>query len=374
MRSTTVLALAATAAPAIAGGQFYRLGPGNGLSWDISDAGTVVGETVPGDPYFAWSASGGYSLIGGTSAGNGVGGTPKISADGRYVGGTSFNAGAGYHEMSRYEVATGTWTTLGAVPGIGQQIDAEVSSGWGISGDGRSVAGLGWTTEGFADAHAFQWTEGVGAFDLGSSAVGQSSRANTLNFDGSVAAGWQDGNGRQGAVWVNGVQQLIGVDGFQAGEALAVSGDGQWVTGYHTAGFFGAGDAWRYNTLTQDFENLGNLDIGQGSMAGAAITDDGKTIVGGTWGFGPAFWGDAFIWREGIGTMALTDYLDSVGVTYDPGYHFAYVTGISADGQWLTGWGDAGDFNTESWVIHIPAPSTAGLLGLSALLAARRRR
>lgn len=367
--------LAVAAFPALAGDDFFRLGVGNGLSWDISDGGVVVGETTSGSPYFMWSSGGGYSLIGGVTAGNGVGGTPKISSDGRYVGGTTFNAGAGYHEMSRYSVVSGTWTGLGGVPGTGQQIDAEVSSGWAISGDGSSVAGLGWTTIGTADAHAFQWTEGLGSFDLGSNAVGRSSRANALNFDGSVAVGWQDGDNRQGAVWVNGVQELIGPDPFSAGEALAVSGDGQWVTGLHNAGFFGQGNAWRYNTITDTFENLGNLPLGLGTMAGAAITDDGKTIVGGTWGFGPAAWGDAIIWREGIGTMALADYLDSINVSYDPNFRFAYVTGISGDGQWLTGWGDNnGDLQTETFVIHIPAPGTGALVAMGGLLAARRRR
>lgn len=371
------VAICTLAGSAMAGSQFYRLGVGNGLSWDISEDGVVVGETNPRDPYFKWSADSGYMLIGGASGGDGVGGTPSISSDGSLVGGTWFNPGAGHYEMARYSVGTNTWTGLGGIPGNGQNVDGSISSGYGISGDGTSVVGLGWTTVGFGDAHAFQWTEGVGAFDLGSNAVGQSSRANAVNFDGSVTVGWQDGNGRQGSVWVNGVQELINpADPFAAGEAFAVSADGQWVTGFHTAGFFGSGNAWRYNTTTDTFENLGNLAVGaQGTMAGAAITDDGKTIVGGTWGFGPASWGNAFIWREGIGTMALSDYLDSMNIAYDPDFRFAYVSGISGDGQWLTGWGDVnGNLQAETWVIRIPAPGTGVLLAAAGLMGIRRRR
>lgn len=378
VQATVILVgLGLIASGTVAAAEFYRLGPGNGWSWDISDGGVVVGETNPRDPYFKWSPDGGYMLIGGASGGDGVGGTPKISSDGNFVGGTWFNASSGFYEMARYSVATSTWTGLGGTPVNGQDIDGSISSGFGISGDGMSVAGLGWTTIGSADAHALQWTEGVGTFSLGSNAVGFSSRVNALNFDGSVAVGWQDGNGRQGSVWVNGVQQLINsADPFAAGEAMAVSGDGQWVTGFHTAGFFGVGDAWRYNTVTDTFENLGNLATGAlGTMAGAAITDDGKTIVGGTWGFGPASWGNAFIWREGIGTMALSDYLDSINVSYDPGFRFAFVSGISGDGKWLTGWGDMnGNLQTETWVIRIPAPGTCVLLAAGGLMGARRRR
>ncbi len=219
-----------------ASAQFYEVA--NGQIDGISDNGVGAGSTLGNGHYFRWTVSGGSQDIGGVSPGNGVGGEGEISRDGRYISGTTFNATQNYHEMSRYDSDTGTWTGFGMIPVIGQQIDAEVSSGWGISGDGRSVVGLGWTTQGTADTHAFQWTEGVGPIDLGSSSVGNSARATAASLNADVVVGWQDGAGRQGAAWVNGVQELIFDNGGNpAQEAFDVSGDGQWVTGIGIGGF-----------------------------------------------------------------------------------------------------------------------------------------
>ena len=77
-----------------------------------------------------------------------------------------------------------------------------------MSGNGQSVVGLGWISGG--TAHAIQWNPPGPTTDLGSTFPGNSSRANATNFDGSVVAGWQDGdNGRQAAIWTSGVQSLL---------------------------------------------------------------------------------------------------------------------------------------------------------------------
>ncbi len=233
-----------------------------------------------------------------------------------------------------------------------------MSGGWGVSGDGSSVVGLGWTTEGTADTHAFQWMDGVGKIDLGSATVGNSARANATDLDGDVVAGWQDGAGRQGSVWVDGVQELIFLpDGTTpAQEASAVSSDGEWVSGFGIGSFVVPGMAYRYNTVTDTTELLPNLEIGaERNMAGAGITSDGTTIVGGTWGFGPATFGRAFIWRDGIGTDDFSDYLDEIGVTYDESFVFAFVSDISPNGEWIAGWGNFGSpATTTSFFVHVP--------------------
>lgn len=312
--------------------------------------------------------------IGGQVAGDGVGGQPTISHDGSTVAGTVFNTASSVYEMGRYSVGTGTWTPLG---GIGAVSDAETSSGWNISGDGTSIVGLGWVTPG--SAHAVQWRADTGMVDLGSTSPGNSSRANNTNFDGSVVVGWQDNdNGRQGAVWSNGSQQLIfDNNGFSASEALSVSNDGTWVSGIQFGGFFGSSELWRYNTILNTYEGLGNLtDGGQaGITAGNAMNADGTLIAGGTWGFGPATFGTAIIWEEGVGVQRFSDYLDARGIIYEAGYEFAYVTDMSSDGTWFTGWGRTSNFEVTSFVIQVPEPSSALLLGLAtlALIPVRRR-
>ena len=373
MKQTALIALAVGAAASAASAQqFWNLGP-NRLTTSISEAGAVVGDNLGAGEYFMWGPGAGFANIGGQVAGDGVGGQATISHDGLFVGGTVFNRDSGTHEMGRYNTTTGMWTPLG---GIGAVSDAETSSGWGISGDGASVVGLGWVTPG--SAHGVQWNGGTGMVDLGSTTAGSSSRANNTNFDGSTVVGWQDNdNGRQGAVWVNGAQELIfDNDGFGTGEAMSVSNDGAWVSGIRFGGFFEPAELWRYNTTTDTYEGLGNLPDGTGAStpAGSAMNSDGTLIAGGTWGFGPAFFGTAIIWEEGIGVQRFSEYLDSRGVAYEAGYSFAYVTDMSPDGTWFTGWGLTPGFEVTSFVVHVPTPGPASLLAIAGLAATRRRR
>lgn len=373
MKLTVLIAMGVgLAASAAHAQQFWNLGASR-LSTSISNNGTVVGDNLTSGQYFLWTAGAGQSDIGGRIAGDGIGGQATISHDGMTVAGTVFNPISGTHEMGRYSVGGGTWTPLG---GIGAVSDAETSSGWGISGDGSSIVGLGWVTPG--SAHAVQWRQSTGMVDLGTTSVGRSSRANNVNFDGSVVVGWQDNdNGRQGAVWVNGSQQLIvDIDGFAASEALSVSNDGTYVSGIQFGGFFAPSELWRYNTLTGAYEGLGNLTDGgaAGTTAGNAMNGDGTLIAGGTWGFGPAFFGTAIIWEEGVGVQRFSEYLDARGVVYEAGYSFAYVTDMSADGLWFTGWGLTANFELTSFVVNVPTPGSVGVLGFAGLIAARRRR
>ncbi len=213
--------------------------------------------------------------------------------------------------------------------------------------------------------------------DMGSTSAGQSSRANNTNFDGSVVAGWQDNdNGRQGAVWVNGTQELIfDSNSFAVSEAASVSGDGVWVSGYQFGGFFAPSSLWRYNTVSNTYEDLGNLAVGaEGTTAGTAMNADGTLIAGGTWGFGPAFFGTAIIWEQGLGVQRFSDYLDSRSIAYEAGYNFSLVTDMSPDGTWFTGWGYTANFEITSFVVQVPSPGSAGVFALAGLAAVRRRR
>ncbi|UYV13369.1 MAG: hypothetical protein NCW75_03570 [Phycisphaera sp.] len=358
MQNRTITAAAAllSIAGLASAQEFFTIPVGQGLADDVSNTGVVSGSSGFGDQYWMWTADGGAMQIGGVSPGSGVGGQGKISSDGLFISGSTYNATEDWHELSRYDVATGEWTGFGPIPDIGTQIDAEVSGGWAISGDGQHVVGLGWTILGTADAHAIQWTEGVGIIDLGSAAVGDSSRANGVNFDGTVVVGWQDGAGRQGSAWVDGVQELIFTDtGASSQEAFDVSDDGVWVSGMGVGNPVVPGNAYRYNTSTDTYEVLPQLATGAARfMAGAAISGDGTMVGGGTWGFGPATFGNAFIWQEGVGTMRMDDFLDSKGITYPDGYVFAFISAISSDGQWIAGWGNDGSpATTQTWVVNL---------------------
>lgn len=373
MKLTALIAMTVgVAASAANAQQFWNLGQDR-LSTSISNGGIVVGDNLATGNYFLWTAGAGTMNIGGRIAGDGVGGQATISHDGSVVGGTVFNGMSGTHEMGRYNVGAGVWTPLG---GIGAVSDAETSSGWGISGDGSSIVGLGWVTPG--SAHAVQWRAGTGMVDMGTTAAGRSSRANNTNYDGSVVVGWQDNdNGRQGAVWVNGTQTLIvDNDGFAASEASTVSASGEWASGFQFGGFFEPSELWRYNTVNNTYEGLGNLTDGgaAGTTAGSAMNADGTLIAGGTWGFGPAFFGTAIIWEEGVGVQRFSDYLTGRGVSYEDGYTFAFVTDMSSDGTWFTGWGLTANFELTSFAVYVPTPASGGVLALGLFAASRRRR
>jgi hypothetical protein len=89
--------------------------PGEGWVTAISNTGVAAGSSTASGEYFMWSHTTGNVIIGGVSAGGGVGGQAGINAAGTVVSGSEFNPLSGKHEAARYELATGTWTTLGGI-------------------------------------------------------------------------------------------------------------------------------------------------------------------------------------------------------------------------------------------------------------------
>ncbi len=348
--------------------QFRNLGQGNaitGLSHDGSvGAGTNFTE------YFVWTAGGGVQGIGGLIPGNGVGGQAKLSSDGTKISGTSMNPANSHAEMSRYDTISGAWTPLGDIGGLCPSIVDEASSGWGISGDGNSVVGLGWTGV-CGPAHAIQWTNPGPANDLGSSVMDRSSRANGTNADGSVVVGWQDASDgfRQGAVWNLGVQTLLtNAMGEPLSEAQDVSATGEWVVG--EGNFSTLDQAWRWNAAT-GVEPLGILNpsgfLPRGSAT--AISDDGSVIVGYEREFGSfPTGGIGFIWTAATGMMNLNDYLDSLSIDRQ-GFNASLPLSISGDGRTIGGAGIASGslFGGEGFVVTIPEPATATMWSVLAI-------
>ena len=234
------------------------------------DGTVVVGDE--GTELFMWTEQNGAMTIGGVAP-QGYGGRPDVSADGSKIAGTSINPSTGLGELSVYDVDSGLWTNLG---GIGGSSGNSTSSSWGISQDGTSIVGLGWVNAG--SAHAIQWSAATGMVDLGSTVSGSSSRANDCNGDGSVVVGWQDSTTgfRQGAIWVNGVQQLLTHPGGGASEAGSVSFDGTTVGG--SGGSSNNYEAWRYNINT-GMENIGPAPVNGWRGATTGLSDDGSVVV-----------------------------------------------------------------------------------------------
>jgi len=331
-RTHAITTLAALTLAAGASAQsFHNLG---GITpTGVSADGSVVAASVFQGSFFVWTEAGGLVNIGG----NAVAGNASISDDGTKIGGTIVDPSTGLSEFARYVIADGVWTPLG---GLGASCDNSMSSGWGMSGDGEMVVGLGWVAN--CRAHGVSWSASTGVVDLGSTVPDRSSRANAANFDGSVIVGWQDASTgfRQGAVWRNGVQSVIFTNtGGLISEASGVSADGTWIIGSGSSsnGF----NAWRYSDDT-GFETIGTPPSFGWRGASTAISADGSVIVGFYRPFpGPATFGQGFIWTEADGMINLNDFVASQGVNTE-GVTLALPLGISADGRTIVGLGSGG--------------------------------
>lgn len=314
--------------------QYTNLGSGISPT-DINFNGTtVVGDN--GAEHFMWKAQSGLTLIGGVGP-QGYGGQTGVNSDGTLISGTRINPNTGLGELSVFDVLTDTWTSLG---GIGGSSGSSTSSAWGISQDGTSIVGLGWVNAG--SAHAIQWTAATGMVDLGSTVSGSSSRANACNSDGSVVVGWQDSTTgfRQGAIWVNGVQELLThPNNGLASEASCVSFDGNFVGGGGNSN--NNYQAWRYSPNT-GIEDIGPPPVGGWRGATTSMSDDGTTLVGfyRPWP-GPATQGQGFLYKDGLGLIDLNQAASDQGIDTQ-GRTLALPLGISGDGSTVVGIADDG--------------------------------
>lgn len=364
--AASAVLLAGSAATSFA--QYFTIGSQVWAS-DVTNDGVVVGYITQG-PYYTWTQSQGLVNIGGKADA----GQPAISSDGNLIGANAINPAtatpdypAGLAEAAQYNRASGTWSLLGS---LGNGLDSNSGSHWGMNGAGTVSVGLAWA--GGATAHAVRYNIGAGTVtDLGSTTPGRSSRANAVNGDGSIIVGWQDNEfgGRQGAIWTNGVQTLLSNDIDMLGEAGAVTPDGQWVIG---GSGYGAEEAWRYHVPTGELNYFGTVDPNAffPTRGATGISDDGSIVVGFERGFPPSpLNAVGYIWIEGQGTLNLTDYVTSLGIDLG-GRRLATPLGISGDGTHIVGM--ASDFT--GFLVVIPEPASASLLALGGALLGRRRR
>ncbi len=339
-----------------ANAQFFELGSGLTATSASSDGSVVVGDN--GGQNFMWTEGSGVVLIGGVAP-QGFGGQAAVSGDGTLISATRINPSTNLGELSSYNVATQTWTSHGA---LDSSSGSSASSAWGMSSNGLTIVGLGWINAG--SAHAIKWTAAGGVEDLGSSVSGRSTRANAANSDGSIIAGWQDSPSgfRQGAIWTNGVQNLIThANGDRATEAGAISADGVWTCGGQ--GFSNDFQAWKWSDAT------GIIDIGPAPTSGwrgaaTGLTADGSKAVGfyRPWP-APATFGRGFIHTELDGMLDLTDLAITLGNDLQ-GAILALPLGISDDGSTVVGVTNSG----QGFVLRIPAePLNNGCSGAIAL-------
>ncbi|HKD36061.1 MAG TPA: hypothetical protein VKB78_04650 [Pirellulales bacterium] len=339
----------------------------------ISGDGTTVVGFAPVDnrnsKAFRWTAATGTVDIGDLAGGLPDAAAGGVSFNGSVVVGrsssaTSFANNSFYDEPFR-------WTSSG-MTGLGL--------GFGTYGDSSDTSADGSVVVGQLSDQAFRWTQATGYVALGQlpGSHPPNSSANAVSANGTVVTGYAWGTtGRLAYRWTAATgMQSIGVvapgrPGDEYSEGLGISADGTTIVG---ASYIGPNiGAFRW-TAAGGMQGLGDFPGGTVSQA-FAVSGDGSIVVGqGDSSNGSS----AFIWDTTHGFRRLQDILDQDGLGQAlSGWYLVRATGISNDGQTITGWGN-GPNGTAAWVVTLPVPEPStfalGIVGLATGTAVAIRR
>lgn len=221
------------------------------------------------------------------------------------------------------------------------------SAGYGVSDD-DTVVGLSFDDGFVGNSIAYTWNATDGMSALAVNRPANYSRANAISADGHVVAGWndQDDGFRTAVIWIDGVPMDVQDDaGNMVGEASAVTADGTYVVG---SSYFISPEesgAWRWSASE-------GVQLVPGMPFAFGVSGDGNTVVGST-GFFDVPPRAPMVWRNGIGTVTLADFLAEQEITIPEGWDMSGgLTGISADGNTLVGWA-FGPVGMQSYVIRL---------------------
>jgi probable HAF family extracellular repeat protein len=320
-----------------------------------------LGGGLLGDEAFRWE---GGSIAGlGDIGQGGVSSTAfAVSADGSVVVGRANDSPTNSTDGNKaFRWENGVLQGLGVLPG------KNTSWAWDVSHAGTVVVGE--SRRAFvADEQAFRW-EGGTMVGLGFLPGGSQSSARGVSADGSVVVGQSHSAAYptwEAFRWENGVMQGLGslpgtVFGSQAED---VSADGSIIVGgaFNSSGFLEA-FSWTGGVMT----GLGDLPGGSDISLAFAVSANGGLVVGrGTPAGCSEFLdcGEAFLWTPEDGLQNLKTYLETELGLDLTGWTLSEARGVSDDGLTIVGRGTNPDGALEGWIVVIPEPSTAALLGL----------
>ena len=347
--------------------------PAGYILTDISADGVVgAGNVIFDNSYetFRWERGGAPVRLGRDTVGAiGTGaGTPDISSDGTRISATILSTD-NLLTWGLWDIDTG-WTQAWPPPtGTVIVLDNGYGSAWTVSGDGQTVGGFHWGMAGASiKALASTWTIASGVVDLEQTA-GRSARVNMLNFDGTVAVGWEaraDGAWRPTA-WRNGAKFTL-QDSLAFCEAGGVNHDGSVIVGSAYDDVAGRVAArWVWNGASYDMTILGSLPMTSpvfGEAHLSSVSDDGEFAVGfnrylQTFA-GPA---DGLVWTPVTGLMKASDFIDSLGLAaaFSADVEIKSLVAVSSDGSAFTGIGtNVRTGELQSFVISLNAPDCPG--------------
>lgn len=245
----------------------------------------------------------------------------------------------------------GAYAAIGNDPALLTSTLQTNSTGYDIS-DSGTVVGLSFDDGFVGPAVAFAWTAGEGMVALPVNRPDTYSRANVISADGHVIGGWNDQEDgfRSAVIWRDRVPlDVVDPDGNPVGEADGISSNGQFVVG---SSYFdpdtGTNASWIWGAQH-------GLQLVPGMTFAFGVTNDGKTVVGST-GFFDNPPRAAMIWREGVGTVTVLQYLAEKGISVPAGWDSALAGGfggISGDGTLMAGW-SFGPLGQQSYIIQVP--------------------
>jgi len=347
----------ASAVPALAIPTITNLGVLDGGSasegFAISgDGSAVAGVCImpSGNRAFRWTIAGLDDV--GVLPGCVTSWSGAISGDGSVIAGFSYPAFTAVAGAFR-------WTSIGAI----EPLNVSVYGCYGISSDGSAIVG---TLAG--PVHAFRWTSGGGAQDLGvlpPHEMWMDSHAKAISANGTAVVGQArtSGNENHAFRWTGagGMQDLGILPDRSESDGIAVSSDGSVVVGFGLTP--ASAHAFRW-TAIDGMQDLGTLPGGDQSRA-LAISADG-TVIGGYSDTGLGTSARAVFWTEDLGIVDLQDYLSTLGTAGLEDWLIVQVNGISANGSAMTG---RGFFNGQprGWIVtgitYAPTPCPGDVNG-----------
>ncbi|HET9325180.1 MAG TPA: FlgD immunoglobulin-like domain containing protein [Candidatus Eisenbacteria bacterium] len=316
-----------------------------------ADGSVVTGntQTSGNTTAFRWTQATGLVSLGRPMLVGGAG-VPDISADGTRIAFGIGSLDGTYTTHGLWTFGSGWQELMPPPPADGGTQDGSYGSVWGLSGDGNTVVGL-FNRPGQGNrAHASKWTQATGVVDLGGTTTGQASRANAVNYDGSVIGGWVEtpqGPWRP-AVWANGSLQLLTnydpLTNEGIGEVRAANQTGDIITGFARSAVDsprGVAKWTRVSGTFGDVEFLGWVDGTEttGLNVPYAVSNNGKVIVGYCTFDGSPFNTTGFIWTEATGVQDINTWLADNGVLVDPNFTIQSLGAMTPDGTQIFGHG-----------------------------------
>ncbi len=320
----------------------------------VSANGSVVAANVDMAGAYRWTSAGLVDI--GSLPGAFATSAEDINADGSVIVGGVFLV------VPEETVRAHRWTSGGGMQDLGVLPGGVASVAIGVSGDGHIVTGYSFDVN--FNTTAFRWTSAGGMQSIGTLTGGAASEGRKVSRDGGTIIGISgSSDGDRAFAWTeSGGMQSLGLfsPGDGGSSAWGVNADGTVVAG--TSGTHAV--IWTNGVV----QNIGMLP-GASNAVAFTVSDDGS-LVGGYSFFGNE--ATATLWSEVLGTVDLNTYLPTLGVDLT-GWELDYTRDISFDGTTIVG---EGLFNGEprGWVVTVPSPGAAAILGLGGLLAARRRR